>query len=700
MTNRQVDTYRLFLPAPVEEAAVRSALTAIASTSGQPRVLLEASGVAGVIEWRLACERWAAGRVLGALRDHLPEIRHEATSTRARVNEAARVRFRGDPHLPLNDKVIEPTVRGLLGALSRARGSERVTLQLILGARRRPTSPPPDRRPEHRAAEAKLRQHRAECEVRIGASAVGPRRARSLIEGVAGGLRALEVPGVWMHLSSARVDDFVHGRSPFFWGNHLSMSDIVPLTGWPIGDLPLPGVSDPHPRLLPATAAIPKVGRVLGVSRLAPTREVAMSLDDSLRHLHLLGPTGVGKSTVMAQLALCDISAGLGVVVIDPKGDLIDDLLARIPAERHDDVVVLDARDAAPVGINGLHAPADPDLTADTLLSVFHSMYADSWGPRTQDILHACLLTLARRGDASLALIPSLLTNPGFRRSVVGRVVRDDPLGLGAFWGWFEGISDAERSQAIAPLMNKLRPVLLRPGLRGIFGQRQPRFNLDQVFTERKVLLVNLAKGQLGPEASTLLGSLVVALLWSAALRRAGTTAARRLPVMMHIDEVQDYLRLPGDLGDALAQARGLGVGFTLAHQHLGQLPSALRDAVLANARSRVALSLGARDARDVAALSAGQVAPEDLMALPAFEAYAALLVRNAPSPWLSLSTRPLPPALQPPDVIRRRSAHLYGKPLTDIEADLMSLANPQPRTSAESFGRTPRRIDEEAADD
>ena len=156
------------------------------------------------------------------------------------------------------------------------------------------------------------------------------------------------------------------------------------------------------------------------------------------------------------------------------------------------------------------------------------------------------------------------------------------------------------------------------------------------------------------------------------------------------IDEVQDYLRLPGDLGDALAQARGLGVGYTLAHQHLGQLPKSVLDATMANARSRVAFQLPTRDARDIAALTKGVLTGADFESLPAFQAYAQLLSNNSPGSWVSLSTQPLPPRLRDPAIVRARSRRRYGQPLSEIEADLNGLAT-QTSTSDEPIGRIPR---------
>lgn len=691
---------RLHVPSSLMVSEARAALTALATVSGNPLVVLEATGSAGRVSWRLGCDQRQLSRIVSALRAHLPELRSEPEPSTfdGLVDLVAGVRVRGDRALPLKVEATEPAVRGLLAVLAGTHGHESVHIQLVLGARHRPSQRATngaETRNRRRVAN-KESEHRFGCEVRLAASADDPARARSLVESVAAALRTLEVPGLRIRLTRGSAKAFTAASSPFLWPNHLSVSDLVPLTAWPVGVLPLPGVASAHPKLLTPSNHLPRTGRVLGdaVVSGAP-RPVALSTDDAHRHLHVLGPTGVGKSTLLANLALQDMAAGHGAVVIDPKGDLVEDLLARIPVDRRDDVVVLDARDACPVGINPLVGNASPDLAADVTLGVLHSLYADSWGPRTHDILHACLLTLARRGDASLVMVPLLLTNPGFRRSITGQLVKADPIGLGSFWAWYEGISDSERQSAIAPLMNKLRPVLLRPGIRAVLGQRFPRFDISEVFTKRKILLVSLAKGQIGPEAAQLLGSLVVALLWQSALARTGTAAHRRRPVSVIVDEVQDYLRLPSDLGDALAQARGLGVSFTLAHQHLGQLPKSLREAILANARSRVAFQLSTADAKAIAATTRGVLVAEDFEALPAFGAYASVLVDGSLAPWVSLRTRPLPPILVDPLSIRQQSAARYGRALDEVEADLLSLVDAGAAKTTNvadgDLGRSPR---------
>ena len=220
--------------------------------------------------------------------------------------------------------------------------------------------------------------------------------------------------------------------------------------------------------------------------------------------------------------------------------------------------------------------------------------------------------------------------------------------------------------------MNKLRPLLLRPEMRAIVGQTRGSFDLRRVFTERKVLLVNLSKGLLGPETSALLGSLVVSQLWQAILGRAAIAPERRHPVFVYVDEFQDYLHLPLDLADALAQARGLGVGFVLAHQYMHQLDPAMRSAVLANAQSRVAFRLPGEDARVIAGGSA--LDPEDFQSLGAFQAYAQLVAREAVQPWCSLATLPR----RSRSATRRWSAphraERYGVDRATVEAELQAL--------------------------
>jgi hypothetical protein len=201
-----------------------------------------------------------------------------------------------------------------------------------------------------------------------------------------------------------------------------------------------------------------------------------------------------------------------------------------------------------------------------------------------------------------------------------------------------------------------------------------PRFALTEVFSARRpILLADLAKGVLGPESARLLGTLLLNQLWQLALGRSAIAPERRHPVSVVVDELQDYASLPGDLGDMLAQARGLGVMFTLANQHLEQLAPALRAGALANARSRVVFQTAADDAR-VLARGHRELTPEDVTGLPAREVYLRLSVGAAVTPYMSGITRPAPPATSDPAVIRARSRQRYGVARSETDAALQAL--------------------------
>ena len=463
----------------------------------------------------------------------------------------------------------------------------------------------------------------------------------------------------------------------------VNVRELSGLLGWPLGDLVVPGLGLMSHQRLAAAAGFPPRGRILGVSAMPGShRPLALGVNDSLRHLHVMGPTGVGKSTLLAQIALQDIATGRGAVVIDPKRDLVEAILGRLPEDRRDDVIVLDATDTGrPVGYNPLaDAARAPERVAGEVVGLFHRLFASSWGPRTADVLRSCVLSLATTPGTTLVDVPLLLTDEAFRRRIVAGV--HDRFLLG-FWSSYGAMSDAERAQVIGPAMNKLR-AFMAPRLRGILGQAEPTWTFEAVLEERKVLLVALGRGELGGETARLVGSLVVAGLWQAIQRRRS-----RRPVFVVLDEFQDVSDLDTDLAEVLAQSRGFGVGFTLAHQHLGQLDARMRAAVLANARSRVVFQTSADDARTMSTQLGGELTPTDLMSLPAYEAYLAACQDGAVRPPVSLRTRPLGPALGGAAAVRHASSKRYGRDRAEVEAAMA--ARQERPTGAGRVGRRPR---------
>ena len=520
---------------------------------------------------------------------------------------------------------------------------------------------------------------------RVGVSARTLPEARAVLRRVLASFHASNAPGVHLYrrgLPSAVVArSMSHRRLPVVVpGALLNAAELAMLIGIPTGPVPAVGVALGTSRLLAPSPAIARHGRVLATSNFpGAERPLALSVEDSLRHLHIIGPTGVGKSTLLVRLITQDMQAGRGVIVIDPKGDLARDVLDRVPVHRLDDVVVLDPSDEErPVGLNLLDASAqNRELVVDQIVGTLHNLFAAFWGPRTDDILRSALLVLVEHPGMTLCEVPLLLTDQAFRRQLVGQL--DEPVALEPFFAWFESLSDAERAQAIAPVLNKLRAFLLRRRLRLILGQATGGINLGEVLRENRILVVSLAKGVVGEEGAALLGSLLVARLWQAVTARAADDSSSRRPVCCYLDEFQDLLHLPTKLGDVLAQARGLGFGLTLAHQHLGQLPTALREDVLANARSRVIFQSAATDAKRLSREVTPYLSAADLQNLGAYEVALSLSAGGQVVPPATGRTEAAPPARGTLDQVRARSRERYGRDAAEVEAAIRARRTPKP---------------------
>ncbi len=708
--------YRLRWPREVMAEQMALIFRLLATTAGTP-VIIEAISEAGSVSHRLAVPEGRAGSVVQQMRAALPGLDARAGQKRMveGVNRAVELRL-STRRRPLRTDDPEGVSRAVLTALAHVGRGEMLGLQWVLCRSVIPRTVPSQidglaheswlagmvaapfggpRQPDAELRGALRAKHSEPGWQLVGRLAVGAAsksRQRQLIRQVLGALRTAEAPGVGFRVRSAHPRRFMRPVLPWRAPLRLNVSELAALSAFPVGETASLPVDMIGSRLKAPSGAIPRKGLVIAESTF-PGRErpIALSPTDARRHVHALGPSGSGKSTLLLNMVVQAMQAGRAVVVIEPKSDLIAAVLERVPEHRVKDVVVMDPTDTErPVGLNPLASGGrSAELVADQLLGLFHSLYAAHWGPRTQDILGASLLTLARVRGMSLAALPLLLTNAGFRRRVVP--LASDPIGLGPFWSSYEAWSEQERTTAIAPTLNKLRPLLMRPEIRGIVGQGKPRFALRQVFTQRKILLVDLAKGQLGPETAALLGSLLIAQLWAAILGRSLVPPERRHTALIVVDEFQDYMRLPLDFADALAQARGLGAAFLLAHQYMHQLDGPMRSSVLANAQSRVAFRLPSEDARIIAADST--LAPEDFQGLAAFECYVQLVAKDTVQPWCSARTLPPTQPISDAGVVRAASRETYGTPREEIDADLQRLILGSQPSAENDLG--PRRRDD-----
>ncbi len=447
----------------------------------------------------------------------------------------------------------------------------------------------------------------------------------------------------------------------------LAATELATLAHLPV-DLAVPGLARAGARPVPPAATAPTHGKVLGDAEIGPRRPVAIIPGDARQHLHLVGATGSGKSTLICNLALQDIRARRGVVVIDPKGDLVNDLLERLPDQALERLVLLDPDEAdAPPTLNVLEG-SDPDLVCDHLVGILHRIWHAYWGPRIDDVLRASLLTLLRRPGATLADVPRLLADPTFRQPYLEGL--DDPIGLGGFWDWYAQQSPATQAQIIGPIMTRLRAFLLRPFVRAVIGTARSSFDMPAIL-DGGVLLVRVPKGQLGDETSRLLGSFVVARVWQAATARARLAQHARRDAVLYADEAHNFLTLPYQMDEMFAEARGYGLGLVLAHQHLAQLPPELARALSANARTKLYFTLSPEDARELERHTTPELRAHDLAHLGQHQAALRLFAGGRELPACTLRTRPTPDPVAGRATAARAAARArHGRSAADREEE------------------------------
>ncbi len=672
-------------------AALRTLLPGVRRWGLPWPVCIEATGTRDGITHVVWVPRRLQADVLAAIRAVIPGARFEHvphgvnTQHRVRIRAAVEARCTGAAEVMAIDRALE-TSRRVIAALQPLVSGEVVRVQWLLAGALAPrwvTRPGT----ESTAIPALWKQGHpmmsAVCRVAV-ATGQGRRRAKALRVGVWAALQQMDTPRArigrrWLlpgMVVAARVVSRVipHGRWPMI----LSATELGGLLGMVTGESPMPGMPAGISRTLPPPPSMPTHGQVIGASNYPNMRTVLhLAASDRLRHMWMIGPNGAGKSTLLANMIGQDIHRGDGCVVIDPRGDLIADVLDRIPDERRDDVIVIDPTvDDYVTGINPLTAgPAEQ--AAGFTYHVLHSVYAKSWGPRTADIVRACLLTLtnatAPGGHAYTLLdVPELLTNAAFRRTVTSAPM---PAELASFWHWYESMPATLALTVISPVLNKLRTFTLSTPLRALLGQSRG-IDFGHVMATKKIVLVALKKGLLGSEVSGLVGSLVMSSVWQATLTRANMPATKRRPFWLYVDEFQDVLKLPLDLADMCAQARGLGLGLVLAHQFMDQLPRQLKASILGTVRTHLTFQLGHADAKDLAA-SFTPLTADDLRTLGAYEIALRPCVGGVTLLPVTGTTYPLPEPTTDGAALADHSRRRYGQPRADIDDAIAARTRP-----------------------
>ncbi len=340
---------------------------------------------------------------------------------------------------------------------------------------------------------------------------------------------------------------------------------------------------------------------------------------DRRKHVYIVGKTGMGKTTLLTNMILQDIYNGLGVCFIDPHGDSSEYILDRIPPHRHKDVVYFNPADTEfPVGLNILEAQRGEEsfLITSSLMAVFNKIWRGAWSSRMEYILSNTLLTLLENKGSTLLGVVRLLTDEKYRKKIVSKV--DDPL-VKNFWTLeFNKFNDKYRTEAIAPILNKVGQFFSNELIRNILGQIDSTVDFRDIMDSGKILIANLSKGKLGEENSNLLGSLLISKLEIATMSRVDIPEQSRQDFFLYIDEFQNFTT--ESFAGILSEARKYRLNLILAHQYIAQLTESgsmhVKNAIFGNVGTIISFRVGADDAKEIAKEFGGSVTANQLLNL------------------------------------------------------------------------------------
>jgi type IV secretory pathway TraG/TraD family ATPase VirD4 len=393
---------------------------------------------------------------------------------------------------------------------------------------------------------------------------------------------------------------------------------------------------------------------------------------DRSSHMYMIGKTGVGKSTLIENMVISDIKDGHGVALIDPHGDLAENILNFVPESRIKDIIYFNPADIEyPIAFNPIedvHLDYH-HLVSSSLISVLKKVWPEFWGPRLEHILRNSIMALLENPTSTLLDMPKLLTDKEFRMIVVASITNQQ---VREFWFFeFEKYSARFRSEAISPILNKIGQFLTSIPLRNIVGQKENTFDLRKVMDEGKILIVNLSKGKIGEDNSSLLGAMMIAKIQLAAMSRANIPEEKRKPFYLYVDEFHNFLTL--SFADILSESRKYGLSLVLAHQYIEQLDEKIRAAVFGNVGTLISFRVGAEDAKYLSRDFYPVFDQTDLVNLSNHHIYLKLMIDGVTSKPFSATSLPPPErrASHKKELIKL-SRKRYGKKRMEVEKEII----------------------------
>jgi hypothetical protein len=686
---------RLRFPVELDPLRARAVLDSMSGLPASTELIAELSASADGVRFALWVAATSRTSVVASLAGIVPSARLEEEP--AETNPAA-TRCLGlfvpTPAVVNADGVL-PASHALLAGLTDLGRNEQVILRWAL----RPGRPRPWREADSATPAQKevVRAWRRKT-TEGGMSAAGlvlvraesGARARMLSHHVESVMRSRRGLTSGLRMTSERgnrcLDSLPRTTRTSGW---LTSGELLGLIGWPLGaDVPA-GVDVGSSRELIVPRGVDSTGRRLFSGRgRRGDRAVALSVENARQHLAIVGPTGVGKSALLANCVLSDIAEGYSGVVIDPKGpDLVNSILDRVKPEHADRIAVLDPSDLASTPGVSMLTGGDPDLRAEVLTGALRSIFADVWSVRSDYYARLGLRTLSEVPKATLADLGRLFFEPGFRRAAVGRL--SDPFLISAWQHYERALSGGARAEHVQAPMARVMALLNMPRVRAVLASPDPKLDLPSLLSERKWVLVSLSPGQLGEGPTRFIAAAMVYVVWSAIEARSALPTSERQPTALYVDELASLTAgVPFSFELLAERARGLGAALAVSMQTVGRIPEPTRSSLLGNVATLISFRAAADDAARLARELPG-LGARDLMGLGAFEV--AARVASGPGSAVTVVTGRTEPLPEPTGIaaeIRERSARTYA-PAASPES--VSPAPSEPSSEA-PLGRKRRR--------
>jgi hypothetical protein len=541
------------------------------------------------------------------------------------------------------------------------------------------------------AVEAKITKPGFETSIRIIAVAADEETAKSHVTNIGGALAQFagdlnNLKGRKIYRKPSFMEDFLYRYQPMFnlFGNHdsiLNSEEIATVFHFPNKQVTTPHLFWLNSKTAPAPAQIPNEGLYLGVSSYRGIRrQVYIGNEDRMRHIYIIGKTGTGKSELLKDMILQDIKAGKGLCFMDPHGDALQDILKLIPPERAEDVIYFNPSDTErPMGLNLLEANTEDQkhFAATAVINMMYKLF-DPYktgivGPRFEHAVRNAMLTAMSDTGSTFVEVMRILTDARFVQELLPKVT--DPIVRRYWTDQIAQTSDFHKSEVLDYITSKFGRFVTNKVIRNIIGQSVSSFNFRKIMDEGKILLINLAKGELGEENSNFLGLIIVPRILMAAMSRADTPQDQRRDFYLYVDEFQNFAT--PDFAVILSEARKYRLGLCVANQFIGQVEEEVKNAVFGNVGTIVSFRVGVTDANYLQHEFTPTFGEDDLLNVERYHTFIKTIVNNEPVPPFSMDvTKDLAKikAMESPrmaEIVTEMSRLKYGRDAKLVEAEM-----------------------------